>query len=300
MDAIRKILFPTKFEDLAFPCLERLLCLRDAGLEEVILLFVVDRDEVAFNLFSGFDKKLVSQLTEEARLRFEDWEKRLADKGIRARHVIEVGRPEGKILEIACREEVDLIVAGRQHRRATDAVYVGGTTMGVLRRSAIPVFVCKHGDGQVCSIGPGQGVFERVLYATDFSRESERAFRFVCALGRTVHRVDVVHVITERDFKKHSPEEIRRIEDEMRQRMAGLCAKLEERGVEAESHLLAGHTAAEILQAVRDHKATVVVMGTKGKHGLREIWLGSASHRVAELSPVPVVLVPCERDECYV
>ncbi len=300
MDAIRKILFPTKFEDLAFPCLERLLCLREAGLEEVILLFVIDRDEVAFNLFSGFDKKLAGQLTEEARLRFEDWEKRLAGKGIRTRHVIEVGRPEGKILEVACREEVDLIVAGRQHRRATDAVYVGGTTMGVLRRSAIPVFVCKHGEGGACEVNPEEGVFSRVLYATDFSPDSERAFRFVQALGRTVRRVDVVHVITERDFRKYSAEELRRVEEDARQRMAVLCAELKGRGVEAESHLLAGHTVAEILKAVRDHNATVVVMGTKGKHGLREIWLGSASHRVAELSPVPVVLVPCERDECYV
>ena len=41
-------------------------------------------------------------------------------------------------------------------------------------------------------------------------------------------------------------------------------------------------------------------MGTKGKHGVKEIWLGSASHRVAEGSPLPVLLVPKERAGCYV
>ncbi len=44
----------------------------------------------------------------------------------------------------------------------------------------------------------------------------------------------------------------------------------------------------------------MIMMSSKGRHGVREIWLGSASHRVAELAPVPVVLVPTERDECYV
>ncbi len=44
----------------------------------------------------------------------------------------------------------------------------------------------------------------------------------------------------------------------------------------------------------------MIVMGTKGRHRIREVWLWSASHRVAELAPLPVVLVPTERDECYV
>ncbi|GAB4254207.1 universal stress protein [Deferrisoma sp.] len=299
MEAIRKVLFPTKFEDLSFRCLERLLPLKEAGLEEVILLFVIDRDEVAYNLFRGFDKKLADQLREEARIRFEDWEKELAERGVKARHLIEIGSPEGKILEIGCREEVDLIVAGRQHEHLGDAVYLGGTTMGILRRSAIPVYVCKHPPEGACEV-PGTSPFERVLYATDFSPDSERALVFVKALGPVAKAVDVVHVITERDFQKCPPEEVARAEAEAKERMAAICDDLKAAGKEADWHLLAGNTAAEILKAAQDHHSTLIVMGTKGKHGLKEMWVGSASHRVAELSPVPVVLVPTERAECYI
>ncbi len=299
MDAIRKVLFPTKFEALSYPCLQGLLPLKRAGLEEVVLLFVIDRDEVAYNLFRGFDREMADRLREEARLRFEDWEKELAEQGVRARHVIEVGRPDGKIIEVSCREGVDLVVAGRQRQKPTDAVYLGGTTMGVLRRSAIPVLVCKHGPEGSCGHGD-RSSFEHVLYATDFSPDSERALRFLGALDGAVRRVDVVHVITERDFRKHSPGELREEEARARERMELICVELRGRGLEADAHLLAGHTAAEILKAARDHGATMIVMGTKGRHGIREIWLGSASHRVAELAPVPVVLVPTERDECYV
>lgn len=299
MDAIRKVLFPTKFEDLSFGCLERLLPLKEAGLEEVILLFVIDRDEVAYNLFRGFDKKLADQLREEARIRFEDWEKELAQRGLKARHLIEVGSPEGKILEIGCREEVDLIVAGRQHEHVADTVYLGGTTMAVLRRSAIPVYVCKHPGEGVCAV-PGENVFERVLFATDFSPDSERAFAFVKALGGAVTAVDVVHVMTERDFHRLSPEAVAEAEAGAKERMAAICDELKAAGKEADWHLLAGHTAEEILKAAQDRHSTLIVMGTKGRHGLKEMWLGSASHRVAELAPVPVVLVPTERAECYI
>ena len=47
MKKIRKVLFPTKFEDLSFPCIERLYPLKGAGLEEIVFLFVIDREEVA-------------------------------------------------------------------------------------------------------------------------------------------------------------------------------------------------------------------------------------------------------------
>ncbi len=299
MEAIRKVLFPTKFEDLSFRCLERLLPLKAAGLEEVILLFVIDRDEVAYNLFRGFDKKLADQLREEARIRFEDWEKRLAEEGIRARHRIEVGSPEGKILELGCEEEVDLVVAGRQHAHAADTVYLGGTTMAVLRRSAIPVLVCKHTGEGACDL-PGANVFERVLLATDFSPDSERALGFVRAVAPAVKAVDVVHVITERDFRRSPPEAIAEAEAEAKERMAAICGELSGLGLEADPHLLAGKTAEAVLQAAQDYHSTLIVMGTKGRHGIREMWLGSASHRVAELAPTPVVLVPMIRDECYV
>ncbi len=299
MDAIRKVLFPTKFENLSFQCLERLLSLREAGLEEVVFLFVIDRDEVAFNLFSGFDKKLADSLREEARLQFEDWGKTLAEKGLASRHVIEVGSPEAKVLEVSCREEVDLIVAGRQSR-PEDAVYLGGTTMGVLRRSAIPVYVCKHAVESACPV-PGAEVFGRVLFATDFSEPSMRAQAFVRALGRAVKRVDVLHVITDRDFQKHTPDEIKAVEADARDRLDRVRADLvRTSGVAVEIHLVGGHTSSQVVQAVADYGSTLIVMGTTGRHGVREMWLGSASHRVAEQAPVPVVLVPCDREECYV
>ena len=147
---IKKILFPTNFEHLSLKIVEELFVLKEAGLEEIVFLFVIDRDEVSFNLLRGFDKDYAEELTESARLRFLEWEERVKEAGLKASHVIEIGSPEGKILEVSCREDVDLIVAGRRRPMATDAIYLSGTTMGVLRRTAIPVMIYKcslHKEG---------------------------------------------------------------------------------------------------------------------------------------------------------
>jgi len=300
MKPIRKILFPTKFEDLSFRCVERLYPLKAAGLEEVVFLFVIDREEVAFDLFRGFDQKLANQMREEARLHFEDWEKELGRQGIRAIHRVEIGSPEGKVLEISCAEEVDLIITGRQRHVPADAIYLGGTSMGVLRRTAIPVLVCKHGPAEAACEMPGASVYERVLYATDFSEDSLCGLKFLQRLRGATARVDVVHVMTEQDLRRGSEEELRAEEGECRRRLEGICAELRALGMEAEPHLLAGAIADEVLRAAADHHASLILMGTKGRHGVKEIWLGSASHRVAEGSSLPVILVPRERAECYV
>lgn len=301
MKPIRKILFPTKFEDLSFGCVERLYPLQAAGLQEIVFLFVIDREEVGFDLFRGFDKELVNQLRGEARLRFEDWERELAKQGIGARHRIEVGSPEGKILEVSCEEEVDLIITGRQRHVAADAIYLGGTSMGVIRRSAIPVLVCKHPPeaGGVCAPA-GADAYERVLLATDFSSTAREAQAFLRRLRGVAKRADVVHVIAEKHLRRETEDELRAEEAECRRELGTICADLAAAGMEAEGHLLAGPIAHEVLQAAADRRSTLVVMGTRGRHGVKELVVGSASHRVAESSPLPVILVPEERAVCYV
>jgi hypothetical protein len=59
----KKILFPTKFEEFSMETLDSVCCLQAAGLEEVILLHVIDTGslyteidwEIVFNL--GFFRK---------------------------------------------------------------------------------------------------------------------------------------------------------------------------------------------------------------------------------------------------
>lgn len=285
---IKKILFPTNFEELSFPTVEALYSMKDAGLEEIVFLFVIDRDEVAYNLITGFDKELANELRESARLRFAEWGKELEKQGIASKAVVEIGTPEGKILQVAEEEGVDLIVAGRRRHMAADAIYLSGTTMGVLRRSVLPVLVYRHyGEGGK------DNPHRHIVFTTDFSESSACAFDYIKRLKGLTQKVEIVHVMTERDFRKHTPEEVAEEEKRCLADMEVMAAELRGMGIEADTHVLAGETSTEAIGCSQDNHATMIVMGTTGKHGLRETWLGSASHRVVERASVSVTLAPC-------
>ena len=54
---IEKILFPTKFRELAFDSLESLLVLKEVGLKEVVLYYVIPREEISFVPYGGYLKQ---------------------------------------------------------------------------------------------------------------------------------------------------------------------------------------------------------------------------------------------------
>lgn len=59
----------------------------------------------------------------------------------------------------------------------------------------------------------------------------------------------------------------------------------------AEAKLGHGPPALEILKAIEDSKADLVVMGTHGRQGLNRFVLGSVAERIVRSSPVPVLTV---------
>ena len=63
----------------------------------------------------------------------------------------------------------------------------------------------------------------------------------------------------------------------------------------AEALLRYGSPAAEILKAVSEQSAQIVIMGSQGRGFVNESLLGSVSHNIARRSPVPVLLIPAKR-----
>ncbi|MFZ5998628.1 MAG: universal stress protein [Nitrospirota bacterium] len=293
---IEKILFPTAFKELAFNSLESLFVLKDAGLKEVTLCYVIPRDAVAFVPFGGYLKEEEERLREEARLRFEDWQNALSSAGIASTIIIEVGEPVPKILAIAAREKVDLIVAGKKKKTEVENIFIGSHTMAILRRSPVPVLVHKYmvqfeWDGEIVS-RTNDRIFEKPLLTTDWSLPSESARDLLLSLKGVVKRAAVAHVIDAKLTKGLERNELLRIEQESEDRLKSYQELLEQAGITTEVHLSAGQTVMEIIRISREVKASMIIMGTTGKDRMHELFLGSVSHRVAEMSELPTFLVP--------
>ncbi len=292
---IKKILFPTKFRELAFNSLESLLELKEIGLKEVVLTYVIPRDEVGFVPYGGYMKDEEERLREQARIRFEDWQEAITQEGIESKIRIEVGNPIPQLYRIAEEEKVDLIIAGRKKRTALEKVYVGSHTLDLIRRTSIPVLISKYmvrfeWEGELIT-KVNDHIFAKPLFATDWSKPSEKALKLVSSFKGLTDKVMVTHIIGVKISKNLDKSELRRIERESKERLGNYCDTLKKAGLKAEPHLFSGRSSAEIIRVAREHKATMIVMGTTGKDRLREFWLGSVSHRVAEASELPVLLV---------
>ncbi len=293
---IEKILFPTKFRELALNSLEQLYPLKEAGLKEVILCYIIPRDEVGFVPYGGYLKEEEERLRAEARIRFEDWQQSLSKQGIGSRIVIEVGDPIPKLLRVAEDEKVDLIVAGKKKVTAAEGVFLGSDTVQIMRRSTVPVLVSKYlvefdYNGEKVS-RRNDRIFERPLFATDWSAPSERALKTLVFLKGLVKEALVSHVIGVKISKNLDKTGLQRMEQESKERLAAYCKTLQEAGIKAEAYLGAGRSVEEILRLSRELKASMIIIGTSGKDRIRDLWLGSVSHRVAELSEIPTLLIP--------
>lgn len=290
------LLFHTRFRELAFNALKSVIELKSAGLKKVVLAHVIPREDVAFVPYGGMLKDDLKRMREEACVTFDDWIQTVGDPQLSFHQRIEVGSANAEILEMAKAEHADLIVVGRKKRTALEKVYVGTHVLDILRRSDIPVLMSKYvaqyeWQGETL-MRTNDHIWQRPMLASDWSDPSQRALDATIALKGLVEKILVTHVLGARRIKNLEPSAIKRLEKESVVRLKSYCRQVDDAGIQSESHLALGRTVEEIIKMSREYNATMIVMGRTGKDWFREYWLGGVSHQVAELSELPVLLVP--------
>jgi len=150
----------------------------------------------------------------------------------------------------------------------------------------------------------------KILLATDGSSEAELATRTAADLGQqTNSELHVIYVlditptallypeatdpegvelpdpILVEDIERHAEQRGREIlaEEVERVRSAG--------GTIAEAHLMMGDAAREIVHLAEDIEAGLVVMGSRGRGGIRRALMGSVSDSVVRNAHCPVLVV---------
>lgn len=294
--AFKTLLYHTRFRELAFNSLKSLLELKAAGLKKVVLAHVIPREDVAFVPYGGTLKEDEKRIREEARIQFDDWIQTIDDPQLEFRQRIEVGSTNAAILDMAKSERADLIVVGRKKRTALEKVYVGTHVLDILRRSEVPVLMSKYmvqyeWQGELL-VRTNDQIWKRPLLASDWSEPSRRALDAALALKGLVEKLIVTHVLGARRIKNLEPLAVKRLEDESITRLQSYSREIDDAGISGEYHLAMGRTVEEIIKMSRDYGATMIIVGRTGKDWFHEYWLGGVSHQIAELSELPVLLIP--------
>ncbi len=286
---IRKLLFVTKFEDLCYDALHSLLALRNAALEHVVFLNVIERDKVAMQRGSGYLKEEEVKLKETANIRFIDWAENLFEMGLEVGAYMEVSTLIPEILKVAQKEHPDLIVIGHSHKGALKQLYEGSDVTELIRRTEIPILVFKHRIED--NIVP-EKLFERPLFATNWSDTGKKTVEYIKGLKKVIGKIHIMHVVKDSALKSLDTHEVQKVRKVERKRLDDLCDELEEAGIKAKPHVYVGDPQAEIEKAAKEYQASLIILGSSEKAALLERWVGSISKNIADQSIFPCLLIP--------
>ncbi len=81
------------------------------------------------------------------------------------------------------------------------------------------------------------------------------------------------------------------LEKEARIMLANYSTLAEKKGAKVETVIGRGYPSKVILKTAEDASANLIVVGSRGLSGIKELFLGSVSHAVVQNSTIPVLVV---------
>jgi nucleotide-binding universal stress UspA family protein len=202
------------------------------------------------------------------------------------------GRPASRIVEEADRMPADLIVLGARGHGALERVLIGSVSSEVVDRARCPVLVARGGQTR------------RILVGTDGSDQAMSAVSFVGESGlfrsaevRVVHAVDLQPAWW-LGFAAESASIASEAYDaaiagarEHAATVASMaCTALEETGHTVSTCVREGRPAAVLVAEAATWHADLVVVGTRGRGIVKEMFLGSTARSVLQRSSTSVLI----------
>jgi nucleotide-binding universal stress UspA family protein len=141
--------------------------------------------------------------------------------------------------------------------------------------------------------------FRRIMVATDFTDASTPAFEEAIELAqKNGSELLIGHAYqppnaTQADAVAPGVYEEwdRNLRTQVERKLQGLVADAKKVGVQAKPLVLVGAAYEAIVDAAKENKADLVVMGTHGRKGVSRFFLGSVASRVISTALCPVMTV---------
>ncbi len=136
---------------------------------------------------------------------------------------------------------------------------------------------------------------EKILLATDGSEYGEGAIREAIKLAKAcASNLTVLSVIDyNAEFEALAPQIVEKKEKAARKFLDAIEARARQEGIDCESLILEGE---DVYRSITDEalkkKSTMIVMGRRGRTGLKRLVIGSVTARVIGHSPCNVLVVP--------
>jgi len=141
---IKKILIPIDFSVYSKKALEYGVFFAQTFDAELLLLNVIEIPEFDFEEIDIPKPKFEEYVKRKINNKMKELAHKFIPKSIHYYKLIEEGQPAKKIIEIASREKVDLIIMATHGHSTIDMQIFGSVAQIVVRRANCPVFTIKY------------------------------------------------------------------------------------------------------------------------------------------------------------
>lgn len=136
----------------------------------------------------------------------------------------------------------------------------------------------------------------KILVAVDGSECARRAFDSALKLGKDLGAKVIVLTVVQPPSMITMQKDLQGtiemlLEKEAKIMLANYGVIAEKRGVDIETILAIGYPSRVILNTAKSKEADLIVIGSRGLGGLKELFLGSVSHAVVQNADIPVLVV---------
>ncbi len=144
---------------------------------------------------------------------------------------------------------------------------------------------------------------KKILVPCDFSPAAEEAFYFATKIaekdGSEIHLLYVI----DSSLANNTASElahvaafngvfIQKLEEQLQEKFQGLKSKYDAEHISISLRVELGLLSQNIERYIKEKSIDIVVMGTSGATGLKEIFVGSNTEKIVRMAKVPVVAVP--------
>lgn len=283
MFEVRSILFATDFGEAAKAALPEV--------EQVARRF--DADVALVHALPGFWKDWLSSglVEKQEQERLESWATRLRDGGIRARaETVLRGNAAEVVVTVADRMRPSLVMIGAGEASSIERRFIGSTAESVVRHAQEPVWVAKpKADEPLLDVLCGVDGSPTAGVALDAAASVCRRFEGKLTVVSALHGPD----FNPMGMSKHEVES--EIAAYREQRERELDAFIDERdlgGVEPARQYEWGLPADVLLSHAGDEEYDLMVLGRRGRTGLRRVLLGGTAERVMRRVPCSLLVLP--------
>jgi len=289
---VKSILCPIDFSEFSAAAYEYALSLAEYYHSRLVALHVVELWKYPFADYAAYESdfaKASLAIDEGGEQRLRKFVKEYSGN-VQLQLVVNQGNASDCILSLAQTENVEVIVMGTHGRRGFDRLVLGSTTDKVIRKAACPVLVVSDSSHSLMTTAPdGRHRVSRILYCTDFSKNSELARGYALSLAAEYcAELTILHVSEE-----NAPDLARAeaILAELTEELDKLISKDERKNLKVKAIVRSGKPYEEIVRHAQEAQITLIIMTARGGDAVDRAIFGSSTYRVIQLGPCPVLAV---------